>query len=101
MEAFYPLHQCNDLYLQHVTHEDLDFMGGFVSSVRSILVVVHNFTLLGSAVSMCNSDVFNPPFFTYIREDDDYDSVISRVSKIMGEYVGKLRLGNISIYLDL
>lgn len=73
MEGFFPLNRCFELYLQHVTNEELDFMGGFVSNIKSMQVVVHNFTLLGSAVNFCGCEIFNPPFFTYIREDDDYE----------------------------
>jgi hypothetical protein len=39
---------------------------------------VVNFTLLGGAANVCAADQFGGPFFSYAREDDDYESLCKR-----------------------
>ena len=48
-------------------------------------VTVFSFTLLGSCVRACQPDQFSGPFISYVREDDDYESVVARFGLITGE----------------
>jgi len=78
------------LCFQHVSREDIDFMLNIVSST-SRLVVVCNFTLNGKAAEPC--DNFGMPFLSYIKIEDDYDTIASRFVKITGDdEILKLRL---------
>ena len=61
------------------------FLTGGNDSVRSMPVTVFSFTLLGSCVRACQPDQFSGPFISYVREDDDYESVVARFGLITGE----------------
>ena len=75
--------------IQHVSRGDLDFM--LKTSHSSILVVVCNFTLNGKAAEPC--DNFGMPFLSYLKIDDDYDSLSSRFVEVTGDQeILKLRL---------
>jgi len=75
--------------IQHVSRGDLGFM--LKMSNRSILVVVCNFTLNGKAAEPC--DNFGMPFLSYLKIDDDYDSLASRFVEVTGDQeILKLRL---------
>lgn len=78
------------LAVQHIPLSDLEFMRGENPSIRSMIVSVFSFTLLGNA---CNPSPFNSPeqnnfpgpVLTYVREDDDYEAVCRRIALINGE----------------
>jgi len=49
-------------------------------------VSVFSFTLLGSCVQACDPNHFSGPFVTYVREDDDYDTLARRMAAVTGEH---------------
>ena len=61
------------------------YLTGGSDTVRSMPVTVFSFTLLGSCVRACQADQFSGPFISYVREDDDYESVVARFGLITGE----------------
>jgi len=78
------------LCIQHVPLVDLSFIAA-INPVPSRVLYVINFTLTGKAVNPC--DVFGEPFFSYVKEDDDYDSLVARFIQITGDTeISKLRL---------
>lgn len=71
--------------IQHVTPEEMLFMHGKHPQVRSMLVSVYNFTLLGNVANVCDPHIFSGPFISYVREDDDYYTIAKRFGTITGE----------------
>lgn len=65
-------------------------MSGTHPLVRSMVVSVYYFTLLGNSVDICQPDLFSGPFLTYVLETDTYQSFMERVVKITGESISKL-----------
>jgi hypothetical protein len=81
--------RADKMCIQHVSRGDLGFM--LKMSHSSILVVVCNFTLNGKAAEPC--DNFGMPFLSYLKMDDDYDSLASRFVEVTGDQeILKLRL---------
>lgn len=82
----------NNLYsigIQHVPLHDVPFLYGVVPKVKSTIVSVFSFTLLGNATKPCSWDenLCYKPLITFIREDDDYDSLCRRICTITGESI--------------
>ena len=73
--------------LQSFSPEDLVYLTGGNDTVRSMPVTVFSFTLqaTSSSVDVCPPDQFSGPFISYVREDDDYESVVARFGLITGE----------------
>ena len=71
--------------VQHIPHRDLLLMRGVHPKVKSMMISVCNFTLLGSKVVTCHSKMFSGPFISYVREDDDFHSLAARLREVTGE----------------
>jgi hypothetical protein len=83
--------------VQHVSAEDMLFMRNHHASIRSIPVVVINFTLNGKFAEPCdptNLPGVGGPLISYVREDDDYQAILRRFTAMTGdkEDAHKLRL---------
>eukprot|EP01038_Epipyxis_sp_PR26KG_P010572 gene10572-14200_t len=79
--------------VQHISFEDMIFMRNEHPTIRSIIVTVYNFTLLGNICDSCEPDLFSGPFLSYIREDDDLTAIYDRFYLITGdEDISKCRL---------
>jgi hypothetical protein len=83
--------------VQHVSAEDMLFLRNYHTSIRSIPVVVINFTLNGKFADPCDpTDLpgMGGPFISYVREDDDYQAILRRLTAMTGdkEDTHKLRL---------
>ena len=71
--------------VQHAHMDDLIFMAG-LGEVESMAVIVYNFTLgAGNVANLLEPSLFGGPFFTYVRIDDDYDSLWRRICELTGE----------------
>ena len=72
--------------LQHASVEDLLWMGGAVPNIKSTVVSVFSFTLLGACVQPClGADSGVPgPFLSFLRVNDDIDSLYRRFEELMG-----------------
>ncbi len=73
------------LTVQHVSLLDMLFMSGKHPRVRSMVVSVFSFTLLGNVVQPCAVDQFGGPFLAYLREDDDHESFAARLRALSGD----------------
>jgi len=86
--------------VQHVSAEDIVFIRMKHPTIRSIPVTVVNFTLNGKLAEFCDpkNASTGSPFISYVREDDDYQSVMRRFTTISGDKdgVNKLRIAVIS-----
>lgn len=71
--------------VQHVSLLDCIFMQSRHPRIKSMIVSVFSFTLLGNVVQPCDMEHFGGPFVTYLREDDDYDSFSARLRAISGD----------------
>jgi hypothetical protein len=72
-------------------------MRGMHPGIKSMMISVCNFTLLGSKVQTCDSKFFSGPFITYVRADDDFYSLSARLREITGEEdFDKMRLAVVS-----
>jgi hypothetical protein len=71
--------------MQYVDLEDFYWLQNLHKQINSGVISVFNFTLIGSAVQVCDPEIFNGPFITYLREDDTYTSLVSRLSVITGD----------------
>lgn len=71
--------------VQYVSPEEALLMQGRHPHVRSVIVVVSNFTTLGNTVQQCSCRLFSGTFVSYVREDDDYYSLTRRFGAITGE----------------
>lgn len=83
--------------VQHVSAEDMLFLRNYHTSIRSIPVVVINFTLNGKFAAPCDpTDIpgVGGPLVSYVREDDDYQAILRRFTAMTGdkEDAHKLRL---------
>ena len=91
-ECTLPMHSLYKTAVQCATLEDLIFMQGKHPKIRSMIISVYSFTLLGNLVDTCEV-VDYKPFLSYVREDDDYYSLCRRLTEISGEAdVEKFRL---------
>ena len=72
------------LAVQHISPQDVYYMCNKNPAVRSIVVSVFNFTLMGSLVNVCNEDEFCGPFLSYLREDDSVETLTERFSGVVG-----------------
>jgi ubiquitin C-terminal hydrolase len=80
------------LAVQHIARADLIWMRGEHPSIRSTMVSVFNFTLLGNGCSPIPLDSVEPlafagPALSYVRQDDDYESVCRRIAELFGESI--------------
>lgn len=71
--------------IQHFSPEDLVWLTGGTDKIKSMPVSVFSFTLLGSCVKVCDPELFSGPFISYVKEDDDYDTVVKRLGVTTGE----------------
>ena len=81
--AFYTCWLLRRYYRAYVVLRQRYLTGGEV--VKSMAVSVFSFTLLGSCVQACDPNHFSGPFVTYVREDDDYDTLARRMAAVTGE----------------
>lgn len=82
-----------NLCFQHVSRENLDLMAGLNDSdnFKSVPVIVCNFTLNGKAAESIEN--FGMPFNSFIKTDDDFESLASRLVSLTGDTeILKLRL---------
>lgn len=89
LDAQNTLNNLFTLGAQFLSHRDIYFMKGLHPSVKSTIVSVFNFTLLGNKVVRCQADAFCGPFISYVREDDDYFALSARLAAIAGEPPGE------------
>lgn len=85
--------------VQHLSVRDIYWMRGLCPTIKSCLCSVFNFTLLGNSVSICTPEQFGGPFFTYIREDDDYDTLCERYAYHCGELYINLSDTDMRVYV--
>ena len=95
-ECTLPMHSLYKTAVQCATIEDMVFMQGRHPRIRSMIIAVYSFTLLGNLVDTCDALDYKP-FLSYVREDDDYPSLCKRLSEISGESdLDKYRLAVVS-----
>ncbi|KAJ1434060.1 hypothetical protein B484DRAFT_446904 [Ochromonadaceae sp. CCMP2298] len=61
------------------------FMANAHPTIHSVPITVYSFTLLGSGVKSCDPHLFGGPFFSYVRQDDDYFSLARRLGRVTGD----------------
>jgi hypothetical protein len=73
--------------VQHASPEDMLFMQGRHPAIRSCILSVYSFTLVGSFATPCDamSPVTGAPFLSYVREDDDFWSLARRLGAVTGD----------------
>lgn len=85
-----PLQNNIRLGLQAIDPSQKDFYLGERQGKRSMMVVVMNYTICGSACRPCEIEDFGTPFISYIMEGDDHASVCQRFSELTGESAAEL-----------
>lgn len=86
--------------VQFATFEDLVFMSGIHPEIKSMIISVFNFTVVNGRIRPCDPKEFGGPFLSYIREDDDLNSLSDRLGKITGENdFSKFRLALVNNYV--
>jgi hypothetical protein len=80
-----PLSSLYETAVQHINPQDFIFMRGEHPTIKSMIVSVFNFTLLGTIVDVCDIELFSGPFVSYVREDDDFRSLTQRFGEISGD----------------
>jgi len=70
---------------QALSYQALLFMAGLNPNKKSMCVFAFNFTLLGASAVACPLSKMGGPFFTYVCEDDDYDTLLERLAVISGD----------------
>ena len=72
-------------------------MKGLHPTIKSTVVTVFNFTLLGNQVQICPPEAFCGPFLSYVREDDDYYSICARLAAVAGDEVTEFEKNRIAV----
>jgi hypothetical protein len=84
-EALTQMDSVWNIGIQHFSPEDLVWLTGGTDKIKSMPISVFSFTLHGSCVEVCDPELFSGPFVSYIKEDDDYDTMVKRLGVITGE----------------
>ena len=74
--------------VQHVTAEEAIFLRGKHPRIRSMPLSVFSFTLVGQITVPLPCREYpqgGGPFMSYLREDDDYQSLVRRLAAISGD----------------
>ena len=71
--------------MQFLDPYDIIWMRNEHPSIRSMLITVFSFTLMGNAVQPCDCEMFGGPCITYLREDDTVLSLAHRIEILTGD----------------
>jgi hypothetical protein len=85
LEMSTPLSTLWHMTVQTITPEEWLFIRNVHPTIRSMAMMVIHFTLHGAAVQPLDPVMYSGPVLTYVREDDDYESVVQRIVRIMGD----------------
>jgi hypothetical protein len=96
-EALTNMDRVWNIGIQHFSPEDLVWLTGGTDKIKSMPVSVFSFTLHGSCVKVCDPELFSGPFISYVKEDDDYDTVVERLGVITGEIEAEWNAYNLAV----